>query len=875
MNDSPHKSWDNFIGMIVRYRYWAMIVAVGITVLSGAYMPTMKFSTDPTAYLPQDREEVRFWTEMSNRFGALDLLLIGLEEPAEGLTTDGLARVARITDIICEMKTDGVLSARSLTNVEAAEVDEDGTLQVDNMVPSIPRTDEGRKALADKILGDLQVPGALISRDLKGYLVLVRTNRNMDQGRLAGLIADRVEAERGPMNAYYFGASFVGHQIGRQLFDQLPWVVPAFAIGLFAVLLIWLRRPKAIFLTLITAGLPLLWWMGMLSLFGIEVSTAVLNGALLLLPVGAVTFARMAEARLVGRKGFFGLRSFLLLIAGAVAFGALAVFHDHAAEKLPYLAHFGEAMVVGFLALIVFAFTGAVPLLSFLPIGSAPEPVPQLSQNVRATISRRIVLVVTGIAIVVLGLFGALHLKFAVNLSEMFSKTERVGATLAFFDRHFGGSNFIQISVKGDFTKAENLQRLMRLGDLLEGSRKFPDVRLVTQVLGFVNKGMAGLYWIAPDSESVQNLWFFLADVPDVGAMITDDRDEAMVTVRVPFDGSMNELVATVQKAIDDSAVVGPESAKARLLAIGRVFDTNIDAKQLEAAVTAITGVENPQTRGNRRIKAITDVAEYMKSDAAPFVPTDEEWPVIAQALANEKRDKFTAQLTSAIKGLASYQTLGAPDEFATEIAMTLIQKFDNADLELQTKALVDIVFGPEEGSQVSDLARVRARGVLAALKAGEKPAGDLKFTISGFPALAPAVERQLISGLRMAVAIILGVFSLLAIISAFWRPSNLRAIPEAVAGTLATAAIGALLGIHVDSGSATMYLLAPTIAWFLSPPLAETDGRRGRFPVAFALAFAVAALALALTGVMPVVRLGVAMALGLATSAIATLLGK
>jgi predicted lysophospholipase L1 biosynthesis ABC-type transport system permease subunit len=88
------------------------------------------------------------------------------------------------------------------------------------------------------------------------------------------------------------------------------------------------------------------------------------------------------------------------------------------------------------------------------------------------------------------------------------------------------------------------------------------------------------------------------------------------------------------------------------------------------------------------------------------------------------------------------------------------------------------------------------------------------------------------------------------------------------VVATLVTIAMGWLLGVNVDSGSATLYLIPPTVVWFLSPCLADPDARRGPYPFAFALAFAAAALSLVLIGILPVTRLGVVMAVGLAASA-------
>jgi len=171
---------DRFAEFLERRRLFFLVAAAAITAVAAVRAPTIETSADPTAYLPRSRPDVAFWLDLNARFGALDLLLVGLEEPSEPLTMAGLEQVREVTRRLEDLKAEGVLSARSLANVDTLTADESGTLHAERLIASLPETPEQAERLAARIRQDVQVPGALVSRDLRAYLVLVRVDARHD-----------------------------------------------------------------------------------------------------------------------------------------------------------------------------------------------------------------------------------------------------------------------------------------------------------------------------------------------------------------------------------------------------------------------------------------------------------------------------------------------------------------------------------------------------------------------------------------------------------------------------------------------------------------------------------------------------------------------
>lgn len=856
--------WDRVTAWIVRRRWPILALATAVTALSAAVSPTIETTSDPTGYLPKDQEEVRDWLELNDRFGAMNTLMVGLEEPSESLTSDGLARVARITDSLNELRSEGILLARSLTNVETLSEGEDRTLNAALLVPSIPRQAEDLDRLATLILEDMQVPGSLVSRDLKGYLILLTLDPRRDTRALAQQVLDLVEDERGPMEAYFFGAPFFTSRITRQVYAKLPWIVPIFAVLLFGVIFLKTRAVRAVLLVLFSSGLALVWWLGFMDLAGYALTMTSVNGLLLILVIGAITFARGAQNRLEGRSTTLPWPTLALLLGTLAAFAVVVIFGRLTPVSLPYLARFGEAMAIGMLALV------AVGVLVFIPAGSFLSPWLQDRPEPCPSGPRRSRMVLVLVALATVGVVGSIQLRFATGLNDLFMEGDDVGTMLSFFDRRFGGNEFIQVDVKGDLRNPANCARLMRVTDLLEGSGAFADVRSITQVLGFLAHRFSGVHRIPGEEEPLNNLWFFLEGSNDVRPLVNDQRDRAMLSLRVPAgnEATANDLVAAVRWAIGGSAREPAEVAHLRLDALSRHYGVVFPDDRVDEAVSA--AISPARQSKMRRDRVEQELLNYMRSPDAPFTPSDEEWSAMAGILFREGGNPVD-KLAAGLRELPGFQASGMPSRVAASLAAMLVERATSLDLDLQGTFLTERLLAGMDPAGVPVQFPIRVKGVFTELLAAPPSAEEgLGFTVSGFPVIRPLVESRLLGGVWSTAAIVLLVLFLFLLAAVPNRRLAPAAAGEAVLATLLTFAAGWLTGIQVDSGSATLYLLPALVTFYLSPSLHRTgDMEVRRFPVAFALGLAAASLSLLITGVMPIMRIGAAMALGLGCSAL------
>jgi len=178
-------------------------------------------------YLPDNVPAVKAWLDSLQRFDAFDTWLVGLEEPGSGLSIEGLRHVDSVTRRLEGLKASGLLAVRSVTNVDSLREGADGAVNPELLVAALPDRPGQSRHLEETRLGDREVLGALVSRDLRGYaLVIPRPIRGKDAAEVAQLIERTAEAERGPLKAHYLGAPFSLRFRFKHLVAQLPWLAP-------------------------------------------------------------------------------------------------------------------------------------------------------------------------------------------------------------------------------------------------------------------------------------------------------------------------------------------------------------------------------------------------------------------------------------------------------------------------------------------------------------------------------------------------------------------------------------------------------------------------------------------------------------------------
>lgn len=838
--------WEKINSYIVRRRILFLAITVALTGLSIVLTPSLKTMGDPTEYLPRDNPDVAFWLSLNEKFGALNTLMVGLEEPSGEISIEGLTTLQKVTESLNGLKSDGVIQARSITNLETMVESEDGILESDYLVQAIPKTKEELEALKQRILSNTQAPGSLVNYSLSAYVILIRMDIRKDVRHIAKLVRDKVESEKGILKPYYFGAAFVSNLITRNIYKSLTWIIPLFGLVLILFLAVGLRSLAMIAILFISSGVPILWWLAFMSLLGYEVSTPTLNGALILLVVGALFFGGGLGRYASQRIPSISFRSYLAIFAIVLGFCALFLYHLRLSISLPYLANLAQTMVFGIIGIGLFGLFGFIPMVSYL---RKTDTQAGMNQTGYSEIVRW--LVFAGLAVI--GVIGTTRIDFYMSLPEIFSKQDEVGLSIGFFNRHFGGNEFLQIYIKGDFRRPEDAARLMRFTDFLEGSREFADVRSISQVLGFLAHGFSGYYRIPKVKEGLDNIWFMLEGVEDIKALVTDDRKEAMVVARIPHgkEREIERLKKVVDDAIEMSKGIDLDSTKARLHGLAKKYSIDLSEEDIDSLVRNTVNWKMSPDANDMINQAYQSVKSYLMSPQAPFNPLEAEWENIRKTLDIQDSNR----LEKIQQTLSEMKTLTDKDpEFIKKVAETIDTRATDALFSLVINRNLSLL----QKKQLPEVFITRVKGILCEILGdGAGETNEISFRVSGFQLVLPDLKSHMLYGLIFAVCILSMVTGLA--LSLFVK--NIWLTPVAFLSGIGGLGIGGITGVMVDGGSATLYLLPSIVSVLFAT---SNNGISLRYMLFICIGLSLSAMTLILTDVMPVIRLALVMGIAI-----------
>jgi hypothetical protein len=278
-----------------RLRFLALALGALATVLAALYARGVSLDSGVFGFLPEDVPSVTAWRDSLRRFDLEGTWLVGLDEPGPGLSIDGLRHLDAVTRSLDALKADGVLAVRSVTNVQTLREGEGGVVESGPLMPALPTDATTLNALTRAIANNPAVLGALVSRDLRGYAVVVRADPRKDAVALAAIVERTVDTQRGPLEARYLGAPFFARVPMKHVVAGLPWIAPTSLFCLFGLFWLGLRRPGRVLLVLGAAGASLVFGLALMRAFGQSVSPSSATLALGWFAVAGATFARLAE----------------------------------------------------------------------------------------------------------------------------------------------------------------------------------------------------------------------------------------------------------------------------------------------------------------------------------------------------------------------------------------------------------------------------------------------------------------------------------------------------------------------------------------------------------------------------------------------------
>ncbi len=790
-----------------RFAAWTLILAVLVVSAVGGYLASkVEQDDDLLAFLPQGNPEVTTFNELAEQFGSLDVALIGVpaEDPFDG---EFLTRLAAATE---ELKdTRGLKYVLSLSNVIDFTADEvNGGVVTAALVREIPRTPGEKAELRAKVMSRDHVVGNLISRDGKAVMIYGFLAQGADPRATSAALQAIAERHFPDRELQWGGNPFISSYIYDAAQNDLRRLTPWAVLVITLLMLVALRDVVGTLLGLLSTALAIGVGMGVMQVFGVKLNVMLGSVPIVLFAIGSSYAIHMLSRfydLLQRHDGHEAVARTLtgtgpvVLIAGVTSAAAIMSF---LAMDIGPIRQYGLFTGIGILITMVFALTFVPAALRLCNFKRRPQARPGGARRLMVRVSvfcqsRRLPV---GASLLVTALvFGLLisRVETGTDQSTFFHEGSPPARADRFLRDHFGAAQFIQVLVKGDMNEPAVLAEVQALSDRFEAVPHISGVQHVAQLVAILNEAMTGERRVPDTREQVGNLYPFTLGDPSAGQLVTEDRMQALLQVKVDTSDAreVSQVLADVERLVAEAALAhvevvevgaGPRGVEARARREGHLVARL-------ARLAAEAGLAMPADAARRVQGALS--APAAEIDTAPvaralerFLRSGESAIELPAAAGGEDVARALARAVIALGPepaeeplrAAVVRALGVPADDASvdDLLLSLETSVQDAwrregAIQQADRLLAALALAP---SPEATAERLRARVSMALLDHGrpavllpvpgaQAGAAGLDVRVSGMPVLyrglARSVEHNQIRSLLVAVSL---VFVLLAL---------------------------------------------------------------------------------------------------------------
>lgn len=810
------------------------VLAVVSLILSG----DVRQDDDVLAFLPEGNQEIQTFQAVNDRFGGLDVALVGIEveDPFDAAF---LTKLTKLSQDIRE--SGGVDRVLSLTTVDDFTEAPEGGIVTSTLVDAIPANEAEEAALREKVLSRDHVVGVMISEDAHAVQLYVFGSPGSEPRELADTTRRLVDEAFPDLEKYWGGAPFISTYIYRTTEADLARLTPWAVLALIAIIVGSFRDWIGSALALFTTGLGILVTRAAMAFFDVPFNIVLSSMPVMLFALGSAFSVHMLS-RYYANRGLEGdseaaLRKTMVETAPVVVATGLTTVAGNASFVLMDIAPmrtFGTFTALGIFVSLVLSVTFVpavvrlVPLRGWVegtgPVGAGMVRLTDYAGTDRGKLGALLAL------ICLVGAFFVGRVDTRMDQSTFFTEDSPPDQAQKFLDQHFGGSQFLQVEITGDFGRPEVLRELRLLGSEIAVLPHVTQVQHVGDVIATVNHAMDGVQRVPDRANQVGALYGFLAGNAAVRQLVTDERDHALMHVKIGSNQAdvLEDVLARVRALVAERPTSW-EPAK---------HDADGVAERLTGQVaTEIVALAHQYDAGT------IDAAAVRTALAAPPPPVAQDAirPALVKFLSSEECF-VTLTPEQAVAVADATLALGPqPDGEVWSAALLPVLELVAADVPAEERATMaeDLVVAAEgvlEDLQLRETAARRADAVLALLPVkvpeggkGERfrrrvaatlldlqaptalvpstgpEAKPLTWTVTGLPVmydgLSRSVTRNQFNSLASALLAVVLIQSVL--FRSLWA-GTLATLPATVTLLVVYGVMG-FRGVHLDIGTSML----------------------------------------------------------------------
>lgn len=586
---------------------WAVLILTIVwSVVFGVLSLDVEKDDDVLKFLPRTNPDIQAFYEINDAFGSTEVAIVGIRT-SDVFNADFLTHLRELT--LAVKNTQGVDHVLTLTNVADFVKDPvQGGIVAGTLIEDMPTDVASSQALRAKVMSRDHVVGNLVSREGDAVVLYAWIGRGNKPREVAKAVRATVEQHFPSDEKVWGGAPFISDYIYSATEADLERLSPWSILAILLIVMVSFRDLVGTGLGVATTGIGILTANGLMALAGEPFNIVLSSMPVILFATGSAygvhTLAKYYQhAAVVGPGSSAVERTLVEDAPNVIAAGLTTVagMWSLCLMDIEPMRVFGLYTGLGILASLVSALTLVPAVMTLFPRparASIREAISAatLAVALRAREARRVSVAVIGV-IVVLGSFLVTRVDTRMDLATFFDPGSEPALSETFLEERFGGSQFIQLRVAADLSDPLVLREMARIADRVAVIPHVSSVQGVHMAMEIINDAMSGARRVPDTSGQMGVLYRFLSSDPAVERLITDEREQALLVVKIDeSDADVLEVVlAEVERVVEEEAMTqlvtvqaasDPDGARAsvaglvsaRLAALGKTFQITLPA---------------------------------------------------------------------------------------------------------------------------------------------------------------------------------------------------------------------------------------------------------------------------------------------------------
>ena len=555
---------EKLASAIIKFKWFIIIAVIGLTVFLGSQLKNITINADIIGSLPDNDPVAKLYKNIGSKYGGNDMGMIVLEAD-DIFKTEVLEHVKQITDSL--RITEGISTVTSLTDIIDIK-NVDGGIEIGKLIDEydLPDTETELDSLKNYVFSKDMYKGSIISEDGTATLIAFTLLEGVDKQAIGKNIKNIVDALNLPEKVYYGGVPIMLSDISNLIISDIVWLFPIVFILIALVLFLSFKSARGVVLPLLTAGIAVIWTIGLMVLLGYELNMISSCIPVILLAVGTAytihVLNRINQTYDKDRKQAMikALKYIIIPVVLAAVTTAIGFISFIFGAYLTMIRDFGLFTSIGtLLALLLSIFF--VPAI--ISVFSSPKKKNTEQQKEKKNFLSHYILrpfvkllfkhpkytLTTWAVLILLSIGGAFLIKTSVNITSYFKKDNPTRISEDIMQKKFGGSLPVYVLLKGDMQSSEVLKMMSKTQDYMEQDSNIKTTQSVADLVKQMNDAMGEGLRVPDERNKIVQLWFLLDGQDIMEQLVSDDLDEGIIQSR--FASIESETMSDFVKYMD------------------------------------------------------------------------------------------------------------------------------------------------------------------------------------------------------------------------------------------------------------------------------------------------------------------------------------